>query len=592
MRLRFVWLGIVFPLAAAAQITVTPNELDFTKVESGAITLRQVLQIQASGKWKAAIDSTWIAISPAQGQGDTQVAIALTGDSWYLRRGTYQATLTVTPESGDPASATLNLNVVPRLPSPPFSYLDGPNGCSFTDGLPDAAVCTVPGERPPGDFAPPSPGESYTDPNFGAKIRILAGPYALHGYSSPSALNATNEFALLTDKESPIMVDVRTTATMYRAPISFEGSMWDAVDPYLIYAVTRTSIVQHDIRTRQNTTLIDYTQPPFNFKYIRTGASSDTSKDNWIPFYAPDDYTACTLDLNTAQTYCGKYDPDSIGGLKVGADAIFISRGPDSTTGKRYVIVAAYPAAVVFSVNLDASKLDFEYLGPEIMDWDGNKDGICDPKETCFTADHSDVFEDANGIQYMITGMETEQPCEYGIYTLQLNMGVLATIPIEAGGGLKHILTLFRCSTSDIWADYHAGCAKLAPYCVISTTYGPFEFQRKAGDTTPIRRTPHLSEVMVIRGNGDEIRRLYQHRSVPIQGEEAQSYWTTTRACISNDGSYVLSDSNFGEAEQYRVLMVETGYGSTAPASTGAGRQIQNFLKPPSYTVPRKSRSH
>jgi hypothetical protein len=214
--------------------------------------------------------------------------------------------------------------------------------------LPDAATCIVPDEKPPGNFNPPAIGGSYIDPNFGSMVRVLAGPYALHGYSAPNALNANNTYAILADKEGTIMVDVAKATTIYRPNISQEGAMWDAVDPNIVYSVNGAAVVKHDVRTHQTSVMVDYTKPPFNLKSIRTGGSSDTSKDNWIPFYSPNDQTACTLDVNTMKTYCGKYDAASVG-LKVAGDAIFVAKGPDRTTGKRYVILAAAPAAVIYS---------------------------------------------------------------------------------------------------------------------------------------------------------------------------------------------------------------------------------------------------
>ena len=50
-----------------------------------------------------------------------------------------------------------------------------------------------------------------------------------------------------------------------------------------------------------------------------------------------------------------------------------------------------------------------------------------------------------------------------------------------------------------------------------------------------------------------------KNRSVPMAGEPANSYWSTPRAAISNDGALVVVDSNFGEANQHRVVVVETG---------------------------------
>ena len=339
--------------------------------------------------------------------------------------------------------------------------------------------------------------------------------------------------------------------------------MWDATEPTIFYFLAGSTVNRYDVRTGATTVLIDYAKSPEGFSVIKTGSRVDTSRDNWIALFAPRESAVCALDLAAVRSYCAKYDR-SFGGILLDATngGALISKGVDSTSGKRYVILDAAPALAVFSVNRAAGTLDFEHLGPEQPDWGGNGNRVCDPGERCLKGNHFDTFEDAAGTQYLLGALETRYPCEYAMYSLQLNRGLGLLTPIELGGGSKRLLTLFRCGGEDTWADWHAGCAKLTPYCVVSTTYGNFQFQKT--DPKPIKRTPHLSEVFVIRGNGLEIRRLIQHRSIPLAGEEARSYWTTPRACISYDGAYVVADSNFGVPNAHRVLLVETGFGPTA----------------------------
>ena len=211
----------------------------------------------------------------------------------------------------------------------------------------------------------------------------------------------------------------------------------------------------------------------------------------------------------------------------------------------------------MYSVNLATGKLDFENLGAEFPDWPGNGVGICQTGERCFVGDHFDMAEDQNGIQYFFGAIETQQPCEFSIYRFQMNKGTRMAMPSEIGGGRTRIATLFRCG-GDVWTDYHVGCSKTSPFCVFSTTYGAFNSQRQANDPSPLPRGPHIAEVMVVRTDGTEVRRLMKNRSVPMAGEPANSYWSTPRASISNDGAWVVLDSNFGEANQQRVLLLET----------------------------------
>ena len=64
-----------------------------------------------------------------------------------------------------------------------------------------------------------------------------------------------------------------------------------------------------------------------------------------------------------------------------------------------------------------------------------------------------------------------------------------------------------------------------------------------------------------MRENGLEVRRLAQTRSVRFREDGDESYWTMPRAAVSNDGSLVVSDSNFGVRGGGRVTLISTGYG-------------------------------
>jgi hypothetical protein len=95
----------------------------------------------------------------------------------------------------------------------------------------------------------------------------------------------------------------------------------------------------------------------------------------------------------------------------------------------------------------------------------------------------------------------------------------------------------------------------------VSTTYEGFNQTRDPGDTSPVKRSPFMSEVFVVRDNGAESRRLAEDRSIGFRNELANGYWSTPRACISGDGAYVVFDSNFGVPNQRRVVQVVTGFG-------------------------------
>ena len=96
---------------------------------------------------------------------------------------------------------------------------------------------------------------------------------------------------------------------------------------------------------------------------------------------------------------------------------------------------------------------------------------------------------------------------------------------------------------------------------MVSTTSEPYKQPRDPNDKTPLKRTAHLGEIMVIRDNGAEVRRLAQHRSLAFSSDGAGGYWSTPRAAISADGAYVVADSNFGTSTaRQRVVIIETGF--------------------------------
>ena len=326
-------------------------------------------------------------------------------------------------------------------------------------------------------------------------------------------------------------------------------------DDEVYYYFQCASIFKHDLRSNKSSVLIDYSKEPEQFHEIVRGGTGDTSKDNWISFWAPDDKTICALDIGHRKTYCTDY-ADSQRNLAYGdVDFTLISKGPDRTSGKRYVMLIAPPAMGVFSVDLAGGVLKLEYRGPESTDKPGNNNGVCDPGERCFVGSHLDTLEDSAGIQYLVTNGETSFPCEVSLSTYQLNTGTNLLKQVELGGGRKRVLTLWRCGRG--WVDEHIGCAKNAPYCVISTQAEA----RRPEDMSEYVPTPHAGEIVVMRENGLEIRRVALARTVFYTNAGSGNYWAAPRAAISNDGSLVVSDSNFGQAGKPRVTLIETGFG-------------------------------
>lgn len=586
MRVATRWtnvavLGLAAALFANAQApTVSPKQLLFTMVTGGPQGASQTLVVQTSKHWTAKTDSqgTWLSLTPSSGTGLTNVSVGLSSDSTWRPPATISTQITVTTDDGATANVSVSLTIIGVAAGPTFSYLAGPVGCVGLSGLPDQALCQVPDERPPGKFTPPAVGGSYIDPNFGAAIRILAPARSLHGYSAPASLSANRKYALIAVDGFPLIWDVAAAKQVGPSPTWIEGVFWDLKDDNVFYFLSGAAIKKYNVQTQALSTFVDYSAPPFNFTRISSGSRGDVSRDNWMPLFAPNENMVCALDMANVRTYCGKYDRTyhgiTLGDLAVGNPGAIITKGADKVSGKRYVILELRPTIAIFSVNPAANRLDFESLGPEILDWGGNNDGICDPGESCLVGDHYDTFEDENGAQYLMGTVDgAGNLCGRILSSFRLNAGAKMSAPEELGGGWRRILMLFRCGTSDIkcngssgydiWVDWHLACAKGGHTCVVSTTYTDFAVAFDANSMGPICRSPHMSEIFVVRDNGKEIRRLAEHRSVPLTGETDSFYWDTPRAGISNDGSFVIADSNFGVPDKNQVILVETGYGPT-----------------------------
>lgn len=541
---------------------VTPAKVDLRMVTGGPSALPQKVSIAGTNasppvQWTAAVtgDAPWLVLSAATGTTPSTLLLSLV--PWRAAGqppGTYPAKIAFSANGKPQASVDVTWTVVPRIPDPTYTYPSGPHGCTQPAGYPDPALCTVPDEKPPGAFQPPPIGGSYVDPNFGGTVRIMGPPDYVHTYSNNNPLSAHNKYLMAFSDGAFFVIDVATHRFVYSRIPGNQDFFWDSYDDEVYYYPAGSRFIRHNLHSGKETTVVDYARGSHRFTLLKRGGTTASSKDNWISFYAPNEQQVCALDIGSAQTYCASY-----AGVYPGIDYVLDAKGVDKASGKRYVIVVATAgsAMAAYSVNLAAQKLDLEYRGPEEADSKGNHDGICDPGEKCMMAGHSDTFEDAAGGQFLIFSTFTEMPCEVSISTYQLNRGMQVNQPVELGGGRRKILSLWQCPFPNDrqGTDEHIGCAKNAPFCVISTV-PPYRTQSE-----PPVRFPHATEIMVMRGNGLELRRLAESRSVRFMEEGDEAYWAEPRAAISNDGSLVVSDSNFGERRGVRITLIPTGFG-------------------------------
>src|SRR5437899_5162403 len=361
--------------------------------------------------------------------------------------------------------------------APLFTYLSGPTGCTQPSGYPDAALCTVPNETPLGTFPLPAVGGTYVDGNFGATVKLISSFSANHGYSTPSAFSASGKYVALA--QNGIQVNVVESATGNAAYTGRPGYVtsdtirWDSYSDDVYYFFRGAQVVRHKLSTNTTTVLVDYSTDGHGCSGISGGGTGDISKDNWIGFWAGTQHQVCILDLNKVVTYCadyyGTYANNRVPVNNV--DFVHVSRGVDSISGKRYVLLMSNPAIMVFSVDKFLGKLVYEFRGPEVptdfqVGSTGNNDGICDAGETCLSGYHSDMMEDSQGRQYLVYVADIENPCQRQITTSMLSAGPKLLISVAQGGGRTDVAPMHLCGGGpiELWAETHTSCARRGPF--------------------------------------------------------------------------------------------------------------------------------
>ncbi|MDX1981127.1 MAG: hypothetical protein SFV51_12725 [Bryobacteraceae bacterium] len=449
------------------------------------------------------------------------------------------------------------------VPGSFFSSANGqPANCSTVAGFPAPAVCTAPGELPLGSFPVPAQGGTYSDPNFGSTVRILtpAGQNR-HSYSSPTAMSTSGKYALVTlNSNTTAIIDtttgvpVRQMARKQRSWSSGEA-VWDTRSDTVLYFLSgywngvkwiNDRLMKYDVAADVETLVQDYALAPYNFAWVARGGTGDMSKDGWLPFYTPE--KVCVVQVASGNTVCAAYS--NVGGLPwTFIDFVSISKGPDRSTGKHYVMMQGQPANAMFEFDPAAGTLTFQFRGPEmpsaVMGW-GNGNGVCEPGESCLAQSHSDTFEDSMGNQYLVRAVQLRNPCSWVLTTMRMSAGLGMVKGVAEGGGRTDVALLARCASTP-WPGLHVGCARKSPFCSISLENRPLL-------PSPLRDgAPYNGEIWVMRDNGAEFRRVAMHRSV------IQTYYDQPRVCISDTGAKVLWDSNFGVPNSYRVVVAESG---------------------------------
>src|SRR5579871_5662582 len=439
---------------------------------------------------------------------------------------------------------------------PLVTYISGPAGCIPATGYIDYPFCTINSEVPLGSFVPPAIGHSYVDANFGGTVTALSNAGWVHSGSFPTPLSANNTHLLekqLSSGTAQVLDPVTGQVLFKGIPYSTALTVWDSYSDDVYYYISGAQVHKYVLSTATDTVLVDYSGPGYGFTSITSGGYSDSSSDNWIAFWAPSQTQVCALDLTNIKTYCANYMAPAAAN-RVGwnwISAVLITKGVDSVTSARSVLLVGSPALGMWSVNTGTGRLDFQIRGPENPEGAGNHNNICDSGEDCLTGAGADLMQDYDGRQYLVGVKGYSTPCGLELVTMALSTGQLLYVPTSLGGGRNGVMMLAACGQT--WPFVQIGCAKSAAYCAVSTYRGAL--RNPTDVSTPFPSEPHRDEILVMQGNGQAINTLSISRSVVFTNDW---YWAQPRAAISPDGSLVAYDSNFGVPFYERVNAVST----------------------------------
>src|SRR5260370_12802263 len=148
-------------------------------------------------------------------------------------------------------------------------------------------MCHVPDEKPRGTCQPPAPGGSYTDPNYGASVKVVTGTGVYHTYSANNPLSANNKYLMTYPSNGTFnVIDVSTGQVAFPRVSANESFFWDSYSDSIYYFPNGTAFIKHDLQTGMESTVIDYAKDGHGFTRIARGSTTGSSKDNWISFFA------------------------------------------------------------------------------------------------------------------------------------------------------------------------------------------------------------------------------------------------------------------------------------------------------------------
>jgi hypothetical protein len=360
--------------------------------------------------------------------------------------------------------------------------------------------------RPPVSYftlVPPARGQSYLDPAFGTAIRRISDArnqpnaadtgnlgFIVNEYSTMSPFNQDDSRLLLVHQSYFALYDGEGR---YEKDLPFDitaasEARWSRRDPNLLYYVSANSLMSYDVATGIRTVVHTFTE----YAKIDGRGESDICFDG-DHFVLVGDYREIFVyELSTN------------------------TKGPAlDATGHPFDSVYIAPGdQVIVSWNDTGSG---RYAGMELFDR-----SMSFLRQLATVNGHKDVSLDTDGqpILLWLNAADPQAPanCQNGVVKIRL-ADAQQTCLLSLGWGVSG----------------HVSASDGGGWFFVST-YAP-------SDPKPILGEWRLytDEVLQIRTDGSEVRRLAHHRSRPFN-----PYWYTPRASVSRDGRRLVYSSNGG----------------------------------------------
>ena len=352
-------------------------------------------------------------------------------------------------------------------------------------------------------FQPPLVGGSYADPVFGTTIRRITAALSTANPDGGNLMFITGEYSTM----SPFNLDNSRILVQYNSGYNalldsngnflevlpaainaFSEPRWSRIDPNLLYYRVGNQLKQYNLSTDEALVVHTFSE----YSTITGNGESDISYDGNHFVFAGDGRYVFVYEISTD----AKGPVFDAGGRSF--DSLYI-------TPNNNVTITWYLSGTS------------RYTGIELFDRNMNFQ-----RQVARAGGHMDVTRDSNGDEVLVwTNSADASPlpgCNNGFVKIRL-----------ADAQQTCLLSL------DWSLAVHVSGADDSGWVFVET-YAP-------SDPDPLSSgwRPYTNEILQIKLDGTEVRRLAHHRSRPFN-----SYNWTPRVSASRDGSLLIYNSNYG----------------------------------------------